>query len=161
MPKVIHNIDGTSKPSFSIGPSGPVLRQGATDPIVTNAPGNDGDLYIQTGVADGVFQRRGGSWKSIGGERFKRTAVTSASYTVDANDVYIGVNHNGAVSVYLPAGITDKQFIIKDESGTLDGSRPINIIAHGADTIDGSVTLQITEPYTSFTLVYGAEWHII
>lgn len=161
MSRVIHNIDGTSKPAFRIGAAGPVLRQGTVDPITTSAPGNDGDLYIQTGVVDNVFQKRGGVWKNIGGERFKRTAVTSASYTVDATDVYIGVNYSGAVDIYLPAGIPDKQFTIKDESGVVDGSQAITIHAAGGNTIDGSSTIMITEPYTSYTVVYGSEWHII
>lgn len=156
-----NNIAGTLRNAFRIGTGGPSIRQGEANPNTAPVAGVDGDIYIQHDTAE-MFQRRGGVWINIGGEGFSRTAVTSASYTIQPTDHYIGVNFDGPVEIYLPAGIENKQFVIKDESGLAnDTDRTITVIADGFETIDGDPEMVLTVGYVSITLVYGSEWHLI
>lgn len=162
LPSVFHNLAGTFKSAFRIGREGPTLRQGTSDPNASAVFGLDGDIYIQHDIEEKIFQRRNGVWLNIGGEGFTRTAVTTPSYTVQPTDYYIGINYAGPVTIQLPAGVTNKQFIIKDESGLANGSdRLITVLPEGEETIDGQEDLLIVAGYTSLTLVFGNEWHLI
>jgi len=160
---VFQNIAGTISSIFRLGRSGPTLRTGTADPNSAPVVGNEGDIYIQYGTnSQSIFQCRGGYWRSISGEGFKRSTVTQASYTVKDDDYYIGVNYNGNVDIYLPAGVPNKEYIIKDESGLVDGNtRTITVHASGSETIDGSSSVSLEVGYLSLGIVYGSEWHII
>lgn len=159
---IFQNIAGTLKAAFRIGKAGPSLRQGSQDPNTANVTGLDGDLYIRQSSTPAVFQMKDSFWRNISGEGFKRTAVTSSSYTILETDHYIGVNYAGDVNLVLPPGMENKMFIIKDESGAVNNSnRRIIVSADGTETIDGSDQITIQAPYTSMTIVFGAEWHII
>lgn len=159
---IFQNIAGTLKAAFRIGKAGPSLRQGSQDPNTANVTGLDGDLYIRQSSTPAVFQLKDSVWHSISGEGFKRTPVTSSSYSIQETDHYIGVNYAGDVNLALPPGVTDKIFIIKDESGLVNNTnRRIIVSADNSETIDGSAQITIQAPYTSMTIVYGAEWHII
>jgi hypothetical protein len=66
-----------------------------------------------------------------------------------------------AVAVNLPAGVTGRQFTIKDGLGLAAPATPITITP-AAGTIDGAATATINAPYGSLTLVYtGVEWQLI
>lgn len=159
---IFYNIAGTLKNTFRIGKDGPTLRQGKTDPNSANVVGVDGDVYILHDTEDHFFQRRNGSWINIGGEGFTRTVVTTATYTVKPTDYYIGVNRSGPVTINLPAGLKNKTYLIKDESGMANmNDNPITVNPDGLETIDGESEMIIVAPYTSLTLVFGGEWHLI
>lgn len=164
-PNIFHNISGTLKSAFRIGREGPSLQQGVDDPNVAQVTGIDGDLYIQHDVTEGIFQRRGGVWINIGGEGFRRTAVTAATYTVAATDYYVGVNYTGEGNseIYLPPGVENKQYVIKDESGILQyQTKEIHVIPDGDETIDGDTDIIMIAPYMSLTLVFAAgEWRLL
>lgn len=161
MSNVFSNIAGTIKSSLQLGKSGPSLRQGTVDPNVGNEAGESGDMYIQYGVTPKFFQKRGSIWVDVAGEGFKRTVVTSSSYTVLDTDHYIGVNHNGPVTINLPLGKTNKLFIIKDESGAADDTNYIQINPSSSETIDGNANITIRAGYTSISLVFGEQWLMI
>lgn len=161
---VFQNIVGTISSIFRIGRSGPTLRTGTADPnAAPTVVGNEGDIYIQYGTGNqSIFQCRSGYWQSISGEGFKRSIVTQASYTVKADDYYIGVNYNGDVDIYLPSGVPNKEYIVKDESGLVDGTtRTITVHASGSELIDGSSSVSLEVGYLALSIVYGSEWHII
>jgi len=68
------------------------------------------------------------------------TSVVTSSYTIKAQDYYIGVNYSGAVSITLPkADREGKVFVIKDELGEASrgNNRHITIYPSGLDLIDG------------------------
>jgi hypothetical protein len=159
---VFQNLAGTIRSAFRLGRSGPTLRQGATDPNEAQVSGLDGDIYIQHDADNQLFQRRNGVWMNIGGEAFSRKPITTATYNVAITDHYLGVNHAGPVDIFLPPGVKNKQFIIKDESGLADKTnRPINIIPYGDELIDGDSEMIIVGGFTSLTIVFGDNWHLI
>jgi hypothetical protein len=159
---IFQNLAGTLKSAFRIGAQGPSLRQGSVDPNSASVQGSDGDIFILNSELPSLFQRRDGFWHNVAGEGFKRTAVTTNEYNVLLTDYYIGVNFNGDVDIFLPAGVENKVFIIKDESGLVNNStRRINIIPDGLETIDGETEITVQAAYTSLTIVYGTEWHLI
>lgn len=159
---IFQNIAGTLRSAFRLGKNGPTLRQGSADPNVATVQGSDGDVYIQNSTPPSLFQRNAGFWHNVAGEGFKRTPVTSSEYNVQLTDYYIGVDYDGDVDIMLPAGVSNKVFIIKDESGLVNGTnRRINLIPDGLETIDGETEITIQAPYTSLTIVFGSEWHLI
>lgn len=91
---------------------------------------------------------------------WSRTPVTTATYTAIQRDHYLGINYNGNITIYLPAGITNKMYIFKDESGKASKNK-ITIVSNVGQTIDGQNSATIAMNYASITLVFGAtEWHI-
>lgn len=160
---VFQNLAGTLLSTFRLGRRGPTLRQGTVDPNVDGVEGNDGDVYIQYGDVQQFFQQRLGVWYPIGqeGNGFSRKVITSPSYAVQPTDHYLGVNYSGPVTITLPPGLVHKTYIIKDETGQASDLTPITILAHTGETIDGDPEVIVRGGYTSLTLVFGGEWHII
>lgn len=80
-----------------------------------------------------------------------RTSVADADYTVVTNDRYVAYSSLSAIrTVTLPlaSGISNgKEVIVADESGSAGLSTYINIVASGADTINGLTSVQIKAPY--------------
>lgn len=86
-------------------------------------------------------------------------AVTTATYTVEESDSYLGVNFAGEVNITLPsAGIVNGRVIyFKDESGAAE-TNPINVIGTVDNDPDG-FSLQVNNG--SITLVYRNGWRIV
>jgi len=91
-----------------------------------------------------------------------RIAVATPVTVVNTDDlVSVQVPGPVAVAVALPAGVTGRQFTIKDGLGLATPATPITITP-AAGTIDGAATATIDAPYGSLTLVYtGVEWQLI
>lgn len=91
-----------------------------------------------------------------------RIAVATPVTVVNTDDlVSVQVPGPVAVAVALPAGVTGRQFTIKDGLGLAAPATPITITP-AAGTIDGAATATINAPYGSLTLVYtGVEWQLI
>lgn len=60
---VLVNTQGTTRPEFQLGLGGPSLLQGTGAP--SGALGSDGDIYIQTGPPQRVFQKVSGFWLDL------------------------------------------------------------------------------------------------
>jgi hypothetical protein len=83
--------------------------------------------------------------------------ITSSTYTVDANDYYIGVNYAGNVTITVPASTNGRMIVIKDESGNCSNNP---IIALG--TIDNDANgfnLQIDNG--AVHMLYRSGWRIV
>jgi hypothetical protein len=162
---VFQNLAGTLRSAFRLGKNGPTLRQGANDPNVTNEAGNDGDVFIQYGATQSIYQRKNGHWFAVGegtANPITRRSVTSSTYIASVNDQYLGVNYPGPVTIYLPDGVENMNIIIKDESGNANEvTAPIHIVPYNGQTIDGETEIIIRQGYVSLSLIYGAEWHLI
>ena len=91
-----------------------------------------------------------------------RIAVATPVTVVNTDDlVSVQVPGPVAVAVNLPAGVTGRQFTIKDGLGLAAPATPITITP-AAGTIDGAATATINAAYGSLTLVYtGVEWQLI
>jgi len=93
------------------------------------------------------------------------TSVVTSSYTIKAQDYYIGVNYSGAVSITLPkADREGKVFVIKDELGEASrgNNRHITIYPSGLDLIDGRDKAVLAYDYGSLTFIWkGNSWRII
>jgi hypothetical protein len=86
------------------------------------------------------------------------TYVTTAEYTVQEDDYYIGVDYAAPTTIILPVSDIDgRHLVIKDEDGDA-ATNPITI----SGTIDndaGGATLQINNG--SLSLIYRNGWRII
>lgn len=153
------NLDGTTSQAFSIGKRGLTIRQGADDPNIARLIGGSGDLYVRIGSVPRLYQFRLGSWTEMS-DVFTRTVVATHEYSITFDDHYIGVRYQGAVRLYLPAGIANKKFVVKDELGNA-ASNPISIYAAQGETVDGQPGVLLNTNYGVATMVYGAEWHLI
>lgn len=85
---------------------------------------------------------------------------TTTSYTVTADDEYIGVNSVSAVTITLPISVDGRVYTIKDEHG--NGSGKITIAPPVGELIDGKSNYIISVPYQSVNVVCRAgNWWII
>jgi hypothetical protein len=83
--------------------------------------------------------------------------VTSSTYTVDANDYYIGVNYAGNVTITVPTSTNGRMIIIKDESGNCSNN-PI-LAAGTIDNDAGGFNLQIDNG--AIHMLYRSGWRIV
>lgn len=98
------------------------------------------------------------------GVRYATITVTSASYTIQPTDYYIGVNFPGAVTITLPSNVDSGTcYVVKDELGQASNgaNRYIAIVPSGSDTIDGKDKATIAYDYGSLTLIYKNGWRIV
>jgi hypothetical protein len=98
------------------------------------------------------------------GMTYATTSVTSASYSIQLTDYYIGVNYAGAVTITLPENVTSGTcFVVKDELGQASNgaNRYITVMSSNADTIDGKDKAIIGYDYGSLTLLYNNGWRIV
>lgn len=161
---VFHKLAGTLLSTFRIGVNGPSIRQGSADPIAESIEGVSGDLYIKHGLEPGVFQMSNQGWIQLAAQSsasLNRQSISTATFTASNSNYYLGVNRDGSVDITLPAGVTDKQFIIKDEGGFVSYSKPITIYPAFGETIEGQASLVLTTARSSITIVFGSEWHVI
>lgn len=160
MANIRSNIAGTVASTFSIGKSGPTIRQGSEDPNVALPGGTAGDLYVRVGNTPRLYQFRLGSWLEAS-DPWVRTPVSTSSYTLRADDHYIGCRYTGGIlTLTLPPGVPNKRYVIKDELGT-SSTNLIRVLTSNNEKIDGLSSTAINVNYSSISLVFGAEWHII
>ena len=98
------------------------------------------------------------------GMRYATVSVTSSSYTPTDVDYYIGVNHEGSVTITLPENVDSGTcYVIKDELGQASQgtNRYIEILPSGSDTIDGKNKATIAIDYGSLTLIYRNGWRVV
>lgn len=105
-----------------------------------------------------------GSTHLSGGLVHKRTAVTSATYSIQLSDYYVGVNTtSNPITLTVPAASTaveGQTFAVKDEGGQA-GTNKITLARSGGDTIDGDVSQLIESPYGAVMLYTdGANWFV-
>ena len=88
------------------------------------------------------------------------TLVDADTYVPTADEYFLGVIYDGAVTITLPASITGKVYIIKDAVGDAQAN-PITIAATGS-TIDTLATYTLNINFSSVTLVFnGIEWNVV
>jgi hypothetical protein len=89
---------------------------------------------------------------------YNTTLVTTATYTAQSGDYYIGVNYAGPVTITLPAiGVSGRNLIIKDESGNCENNAIT--ITGTIDNDAGGVILQINNG--AIDLIFRDGWRII
>ena len=86
------------------------------------------------------------------------TEVTTATYTVQDNDYYIGVNYAGPVTITLPTSVSSgRMLIIKDEDGDAE-TNPITVLGT-VDNDAGGFIIQIDNG--AIQLIYRNGWRIV
>lgn len=121
---------------------------------------NTGVLSVVAGAGVSVSASTGYITISATGADLIATIGVTGSYTATANDEYIGVFSAAAVTISLPAGVTGRVYIIKDEYG--QGSGKITIQPFGTEKIDNANTYIISVPNQSVSVVFrGGQWRII
>lgn len=113
----LENLRGTRYGSFRLSFDGPTLFQGA------NAPSSsvEGDLWIKTGNAPGVFQYVSGSWAALGGNGGPPPNLTSL---IDAE---ISAVVPGMISTAIAAADISSQ-IRADRAGRETAHRDIHLL---------------------------------
>ena len=93
--------------------------------------------------------------------RFKtrRITVTPASFT--ATDVVAVMNVASASAITLPAGITDRVYIVADGSGAAETNN-ITVSTSAGQLINGATSYVIKENFGFLFLVFdGVQWNVI
>ena len=89
---------------------------------------------------------------------YNTTEVTTATYTVDDNDYYIGVNYAGPVTITLPSSANSgRMLIIKDEDGDAE-TNPITVLGT-VDNDTGGFVIQINNG--AIQMIYRNGWRIV
>ena len=110
--------------------------------------------------ADGTRQTTAAGIVSI-------TPVTGASYLATNQDRFLAVNHAGpgicAITLPDTAAVPLGTIMYVKDVGANATAHNIQISGHGADTIDGSSSVTITQNYNGYNLVYtgNGNWSII
>lgn len=154
------NLVGTLQNRFRIGKNGAHLHFGTTNPNTSELTSSDGDIYIQKDDGNPkIYQKISGYWITLSLPNTK--LVTLAAETLELTDDYIGVNYAGAVSIYLPAGVNGKKYLIKDESGQAK-SNNITVYPATGEYIDASDSFTITENFMSIELIFRNDtWWVV
>lgn len=89
---------------------------------------------------------------------YNTTLVTSPTYTITADDYYIGVNYAGPCTITLPASPSSgREVAIKDESGNAE-AYPITVVGN-VDNDAGGFILAVNNG--AVQLIYRNGWRII
>ena len=89
---------------------------------------------------------------------YNTTEVTTPTYTVDANDYYIGVNYAGPVTITLPTSANSgRMLIIKDEDGDAE-TNPITVLGT-VDNDAGGFIIQLNNG--AIQMIYRNGWRIV
>ena len=95
------------------------------------------------------------STTTSGSNNFVTVTLVNTSYTVTADDSYVGATNNNIV-ITLPAGILGRVYYVKNQSG---GN--IKVQGTGGQTIDGAA-FQTLGSNSGFMVVFdGARWNIL
>ena len=155
----LHGIQGLTGNTGLTGPRGPGVTISETppaDPNHTDLWWNDvnGELYIYY-VNEWVNTNNLGNGSTIPVR--STIVITNTTYTVTANDWYVGVNCANTVTVTLPAGTPGQEIIVKDESGNCS-IHPI-ILAGNVDNDANGAILAVNNG--GIHMLYRAGWRII
>jgi hypothetical protein len=122
----------------------------------------DADIATTTGL--GVVQVGSGlaitplgvlSATNSGGSNFVTVKLTDFSYTITADDSYVGATSNN-ITLALPVGILGRVYYVKNQS-----SGNIKVQGSGGQTIDGNA-FQTLGSNSGFMVVFdGARWNIL
>lgn len=134
-----------------------VINAGYTTSFVVE---NTGVLNLTAGSGILLSANTGNITISSFGADLINVIGINGNYTANANDEYIGVSSANAVTVTLPAGISGRVYIIKDEYG--QGSGKITLQPSNGEKIDGKISYIISVPNQSVSLVSrSGNWWII
>lgn len=122
------------------------------------------DADIATTTSLGVVQVGSGlsitptgilSATNSGSSNFVNVTLTSVSYSVTADDSYVGATNNN-ITITLPFGVVGRVYYIKNQS---PGN--IKVQGSGSETIDG-VAFQTLGSNSGFMVVFdGSRWNIL
>jgi hypothetical protein len=98
----------------------------------------------------GILSATGGT-----GSNFVNVTLTSVSYSVTADDSYVGATSNN-ITITLPLGVVGRVYYIKNQS-----SGNIKVQGSGGQTIDG-LAFQTLGSNSGFMVVFdGSRWNIL
>lgn len=142
-----NDSDCTECPTGPTGPAGGIGPTGPTGPA-------GGDVSVGPTGPTGPTGTCQCECKSI---------LISTDYTAKSDDVYIGVNSLGPVTITLPEDCeTCQQLIIKAEMGPPLGNRKITITTSNGSLIDGETTYIMEIPYQCVRVFCrGGDWWIV
>ena len=122
------------------------------------------DADIATTTSLGVVQIGSGlaitplgvlSATNSGGSNFVNVKLTAVSYTITADDSYIGAT-NKNIEITLPTGLLGRVYYVKNQS-----SGNIKVQGTGGQTIDGAA-VQTLGSNSGFMVVFdGSRWNIL
>lgn len=90
--------------------------------------------------------------------------VTTATYQMQVNDFYVGVNYDGNATITMPVDVNNGlRYIVKDERGeAASPSHYITIVPSASHTIDGEASIVIGFAYGSLSLIWRSNaWRIV
>jgi hypothetical protein len=129
--------------------------------LTTGGPGaaftvnNTGVTSLVAGANVTLSGSTGAVTISVTEPGIEQTTSVATNYTALATDGYIGVTAN-PTTITLPAGVTGKVYIIKNESS----SGTTTLTGTASDKIDGSNNKTLSAN-ASMTVIYRAGWRII
>jgi hypothetical protein len=130
----------------------------------TSAPVTGGQWIIQLGIATStstvVINGSGSATASkiaqFSGAYLTRNTVSGNTVLTNNYDVVLV---NGGFNITLPSPSDGKLFYIKKIDS---GSSPVNVLASGADTIDGNAQVSLIAQYDAIELISdGTNWFIL
>jgi len=132
-----------------------------TGPSAAFTVNNTGVTSLTAGTGISVSGSTGSiTISNTGTSTITVNSVTGPAYSITATDEYIGVNSTSLVTLTLPAGVSGRTYIIKDEHGA--GFGTIAVTGTGGQLVDGQATYTILVPLASITVVFNnSAWHII
>lgn len=116
-------------------------------------------------ISDGRWLKYNGSTKKFVFDEINpyevvhnTTQVTTATYTVQPTDYYVGINYAGNVTITLPSSPSSgRMLIIKDESGNAS-TNPITVLGT-VDNDAGGFIIQVDNG--GIQLIYRSGWRIV
>ena len=161
---------GPQGPTGDTGPQGPTGLQGPQGELGSQGPqGDAGPQGPQGPQGDAGPQGPLGPQGPIGpqgpnGDPASYNAIlVNSDYTAKADDYYIGVNSQQAVTITIPNTCTNSAMLyIKAEMGAPLGNRKVTIKTSDGSTIDNNATIVLTTPYDYVILICrGNSWHTV
>ena len=131
----------------------------STGPNASFVVNNTGVVSLTAGSGITLSGATGNITVSATGADLLNTIGVTSNYTATATDEYIGVNSTNLVTITLPAGVTGRQYIIKEERGT--GTGKVNVQGTALETIDGSPFKQLTANASMSVVFRAGAWRII
>ena len=110
------------------------------------------------------------SWNNdevvVSGGMKAKVGVVSDSYSIQPSDYIVGVdNLSAARTMTLPSASdvgAGKMFVIKDQSGQANASKPVSVAAPAGQTVDGQASYNLIAGYESATVYSdGSNWFVM